>query len=333
MDNNLYILCKQPNITLTRCHIVTWDIENGSFYTEYGFEVDRGTLNKIDFQVYIPKLGSNNDIIDLQSNICAHSDNCRLIFNSEILNSPPICGRSELGYNIELTDRLFSFVPISDYNIKSGLLEFSISIDKKQTKQYKQIIYIRFLVKTKKNPFSSIKPAANKKIFNVELRVNERRSIPDIAKKCIQRGAVEVSIEKCYCFHIIPVEYNLDEIDSNKRNIRELESKKFQNYLGPIAVNEKIQLKENSYNILFLKAENLTDYIFKSKFSKERFGLGQFIYSLSTNVIAGILLALVTFNKEQETPKKPFIIYSILIVICISTFLPWNRWYKKIFHK
>lgn len=334
MDNNLFILCKQPDIIITRCHIVTWDINHSNFYTEYGLEIDRKELRNLDFQIYIPNLQSASDVFDLQSNLCDSTNNCRLIFNSEVLNCSAISGQSLLGKNVCLDDREFSIVPYINPKInKDGLFSFTIQIDKNKQKDYKQLLYVRFFVKTKKNPFSNTIKTMSKKIFDIEVRVNEQRTNLQGIKNSINKGAQIVKINKCYCLHIIPVDYNQDTIDTHKKNARIFESNDFQKYLGNIANSEKIQLVENSYDTIFLKSEGSDDYIFKSKFSKERFGLGQFIYSLSTNVIAGLLLAFITYSKAPNTTKLPLIIYSILIVICIFTFLPWNRWYKKIFHK
>ena len=67
MDNSVFILCKQSNVMIERLHICTWDIDDKQFFTEYGFEIARGELKKLNIRDIIINsiIGhSNEDVGD-----------------------------------------------------------------------------------------------------------------------------------------------------------------------------------------------------------------------------------------------------------------------------
>ena len=98
MDNFVYILSKQPKITIERLHICTWSIERNTYFTEYGMEIKRGDLKKIDLQMALPLPQTLTDInfMCLYNNII-NPENCRFIFNAEIKDISPINGQSPFG--------------------------------------------------------------------------------------------------------------------------------------------------------------------------------------------------------------------------------------------
>ena len=64
INNSVYILCKQDGVKITRMHICTWNVKNKISFTEYGFEIDRGTLKKLDLLVALPEINKKEVTID-----------------------------------------------------------------------------------------------------------------------------------------------------------------------------------------------------------------------------------------------------------------------------
>ncbi len=321
MSTSIFILCKQKVASIERLHIVTWDVEKKNYYTEYGMEIKRGSLKSLDIQISIPSLSNKEDIYCLAGNLCNNSQSCRLIFNSDIENFSPINGRVDYGVNIKLKeDRAFTILPLNgDFEISKETMNLKIP---EFSEQCKELIYIRFLVKSSTPPFRLIKKELTRKVINYDLRINECRTAPPSVIELQRKHYTFMSIEKCFCFHIAPISHSIGFLDSKKlKNIRELESKSFEEYLGVIAMKEGIHLSPNHYNIIGCKQEQSVDYSFFMVFYKEYISNRQLAVAVFANILCSLLFALSAFRTERiegvEWYKQLPIEYWFAIVVLI----------------
>lgn len=328
MDNSVFVLCKQDNVDnviIERLHICTWDINNNKHFTEYGFEITRGQLQKLNIAIALPKVQSLNDFRCLCPNV-SDTNNCRFIFNSDIEEIKPITGNPSFGNNISLSnDRKIAILPInSDFiTLDNNILLIDLDIPE----QANPTIYFRFLIKSDSPAFAFSKNEVSKKIINYDIRVNEcRTASPEIAQ-LQQRGYHAMQIKKCFCFHIIPNTYNVEFVNGNKlKTIRSLEQVGFNKYLGDIRNSENISLKEHQYNIVFCKQENLSNYSFFSVYSKDHIGDAQVILALFANILCSLLFAAGGLHSKisntelsywQRVPIEYWIALTILIILTI----------------
>lgn len=321
MNSSIFILCKQKEASIERLHIVTWDIEKKNYYTEYGFEIKRGALKSLDMQISIPLLSNKEDIFCLASNLSNNPQSCRFIFNSDIENNSPINGSVDYGVNVKFKDgREITILPLNgEFEISEETMSLKIP---EFSEQCKELIYIRFLVKSSSPPFRLINKELTRKVINYDLRINECRTAPSSVIDLQRKHYFFMSIEKCFCFHIAPISHSIGFLDSKKlKNIRELESKSFEQYLGNIATQEGIKLSSNHYNIIFCKQEKSVDYSFFMVFYKEYISNKQLAVAVFANILCSLLFALSAFRtkriKEIEWYKQIPMEYCFAIVILI----------------
>ncbi len=323
MDNSVFILCKQSNVMIERLHICTWDIDDKQFFTEYGFEIARGELKKLNIAIDLPAIRDINDFKCLSQNV-SEINNCRFIFNSDIEEVKPINGNPRFGNNITLAnDRKIAILPIQmDYVSLSGnILQIELDIPE----QSYNIIYFRFLIKSKKTAFAYIRKEISKKIINYDVRINECRTASSEVCNLQTKGYLTMPIQRCFCFHIIPNTYNIAFVNSNKlKTIRGLELVGFNQYLGEIKNSENISLKEHQYNIVFCKQEKLSNYSFFSVYSKDYIGDVQVILALSANILCSLLFAAGGLHSKcsnlelsywERIPIEYWIAFVILILL------------------
>lgn len=324
MGNSVFVLCKQDNnVIVERLHICTWDINNNKHFTEYGFEIIRGPLRKLNIAIALPELKSLNDFRCLCSNV-SDTNNCRFIFNSDIEEIKPINGNPTFGNNISLSnDRKIAILPINPdlIALKNNILQIELEINE----QANETIYFRFLIKSDNPAFAFSKNTVSKKIINYDIRVNEcRTASPEIAR-LQQKGYNAMQIKKCFCFHIIPNTYNVEFVNSNKlKTIRSLEQVGFNKYLGDLKDSEGISLNEHQYNIVFCKQESLSNYSFFSVYSKDHIGDAQVILALFANILCSLLFAAGNLHSKvsnteipylQRVPAEYWIASAVLIVL------------------
>lgn len=306
INNSVYILCKQDGVKITRMHICTWNVKNQISFTEYGFEIDRGTLKKLDLLVALPEINKKEDLRCLYRNV-SDTKNCRFIFNSDIEFTRPINGNAEFGVNISLLgDREIAILPID--SDKVILENKNLKLELEIPEQAKKIIYIRFLVESNIPAFAYVKNEISKRIITYDVRVNECRTASKDVIKEQKQGYKILHIDNCFCFHIVPSTYNIDFINGNKlKTIRSLEIPEFKNYLGDIEKDEKLTLKENQFNIIFCKQENKDNYSFFSTYSEEYIGNAQLTLALGANILCSLLFASGGLQKRTNDLESPFI--------------------------
>lgn len=314
MDNFVYVLSKQQNVSLERLHICTWTIEKDVYFTEYGLEINKEKLKKLDFQIALPlpQTLDNSNFICLYKNII-DQENCRFIFNAGINDISPINGQSAFGTRLEfVNDRKITALPLElndNVTLDNNSRTLHITIDTSD-EQITDTIYIRFLIKTTEPAFSYEKKEITRRIITNEVRVNECRTASDVVVRLQKNSYCPVQINKCFCFHIVPNSYSIDFIDDKKlKTIRSLEAVGFNNYLGSIKNKFDLSLKEHDYNIVFCKQEkspndNLTSYSFFSRYSKEYIGNIQVGLAITVNILCGLLIA--SGGLHQTDYSAPF---------------------------
>ena len=309
MDNFLYILSKQ-SLVIERLHICTWSIDKKSYFTEYGLEIKRADLKKIELQIALPlpKQLDETNFKCLYNNII-DSENCRFIFNAEIKAISPINGQISFGTRIEFNnDRKITALPL-DFSdnvlIDKDTNTLGITIDVSDT-QISETIYVRFLIKTDQPAFAYEKKEVTRRIITHEIRVNECRTASNSVIRLQKKSYKPVSINKCFFFNIIPSTYGIDFIDSTKlKSIRGLEAMGFNRYLDSLKKEFDLSLSEHKYNIIFCKQENKdgspTHYSFFSRYSKEYIGNVQIGVAISINILCGLLFAAGSLHEVDMT--------------------------------
>lgn len=343
MDNYVYILSKQQNLIIERLHICTWSIERNTYFTEYGMEIKRGELKKIDLQIALPL----PEKLDTTTFKCLYDniidpENCRFIFNAEIKDISPINGQSPFGTRIEFTnDRKITALPLDlldNVKIDKDTNTLSLTIDITND-QISETVYVRFLVKTEKPAFAYEKKEVTRRIITNEVRVNECRTASASVIKLQKKSYKPVAINKCFCFNIIPNTYSIDFIDDTKlKTIRGLEAVGFSRYLDSLKTEFNLSLKEHEYNIVFCKQENKEDkpihYSFFSRYSKEYIGNIQIGVAVAVNILCGLLFATGSLHKIDTTMPflqrivwEYYVAFAILIVLII--YLLYCRFLRK----
>ena len=344
MDNFVYILSKQPNLIIERLHICTWTIERNTYFTEYGLEIHRGDLKKIELQMALPLPEQLNkyNFKCLYNNII-DTENCRFIFNAEIKDISPINGQTPFGTRIDFNnDRKITALPIElldNVKIDESTKTLSLSIDT-SNEQISDTIYVRFLIKTEQSAFAYEKKEVTRMIITNEVRVNECRTASESVIKLQKKTYKPVVINRCFCFNIIPNSYSIDFIDDTKlKTIRGLEAVGFSRYLDSLKTEFNLSLKEHEYNIVFCKQENKENkpihYSFFTRYSKEYIGNIQIGIAVAVNIFCSLLFAAGSLHKVamdvpywQRIVWEYYVAFAILIALII--YLLYCRFWKKI---
>lgn len=330
MNRNISILSKTEGVSIERLHVVTWDIKSKNYYTEYGLEINRGSVkpDELVLKLSLPCLPSNSeDIISLDKNL-SDLENCRFIFNSDVGQVTPIGSGGVSGNIVAFKGgREITILSSRSMEISKDILEIKISnLESIEGK----VVYLRFLVKSTQASFQTKKNELSRRMINYDVRVNESRTASEGVKQLQKDGFSFMSVKSCFCLHIIPVEYSMGVIDSTKlKEIRELESKAFEKYLGEIADEEGIELKPSSYNIVFYKQGDRENYSFFSVFYEETLTNMQLGIAIAVNIISASLFASyefrTTINPSLAWTQTPWeYLVALFLVMCALVWLAWN---------
>lgn len=322
MNRNISILSKTNEVSIERLHIVTWDIKSKNYYTEYGLEINRGSVvaDELVLKLSLPCLPSNSkDVISLDKNL-SDLENCRFIFNSDVRQVTPIGSGGVSGNTVTFEgDRKITILSSLDMKISKDILEINIS----NLESIGEVVYVRFLVKSSQAPFQTKKNELSRRMINYDVRVNESRTASEDVKLLQKDRFSFVSVKSCFCLHIIPVEYSMGVIDSTKlKEMRELESKAFEKYLGEIAHEERIALKPSCYNIVFYKQGDRENYSFFSVFYEETLTNTQLGIAIAVNIASTSLFAFYELrtkvNPELKLNQTPWEYWIALFVILFA---------------
>jgi len=343
MNNSFFILSKQ-NLTIERFHICTWDIENTPSFLEIGIEFTINDISQVtkdtpqptvDFKFVAPFIKKTDEVLCLASNLLSDPDNCKFIFNDTIESLSPISGDNRNGAIINFTTRNKLIVLPFDNNPSTNdngqIVTFKINIP--QTIISEGSFYIRFLIKSTLKTLSRERKNISHKTYTYDVKLNEKRNLPDNVHKIIKANYSLQEIKQCFCLHVVPNSFNISFINENKlKNIRELEVAAFIKYLSSKIPKLK-KLKEGKYIIIFNKDNNKNDsYSFFTTFSEEILGINLIIFTLFANIFCGLLFAISSWRMSlvdkifslKNIPLEYWIVLAILFFLLILLFKPYR---------
>lgn len=298
-------------------------------------EIKRDSVesDELVLKLSLPCLPSNSeDVISLDKNL-SDLENCRFIFNSDVRQVAPIGSGGVSGNTVTFEgDKKITILSSQDMKISKDVLEIKIS----NLKSIQGGVYLRFLVKSSQAPFQTKKNEISRRMINYDVRVNESRTASEGVKQLQKDGFSFMSVKSCFCLHIIPVEYSMGVIDSTKlKEMRELESKAFEKYLGEIAHKEGIKLKPSYYNIVFYKQGGRGNYSFFSVFYEETLTNTQLGIAIAVNIASTSLFAFYELrtkvNPDLKLDQIPLEYWIALFVIASALGgLVWNVMKSKV---
>ncbi|HJA56684.1 MAG TPA: hypothetical protein H9951_15155 [Candidatus Bacteroides intestinigallinarum] len=312
MENTYFILSNTP-VIIDRLHICTWDFKGGTEGAiEIGLEFshDFDSSKDIKFALALPFLNENDKVECLMPQLIL-SENSRFIFNDKIMSIEPIKGNERYGATLKFENRNpLKVIPLKGIEQRKGLFSFtakSISAGQRH--------YIRFYIKKAMKDFATIKRGIAKTSFIYDIKINERRNLPDYLNELLDNKQMEIcgNIKQGFCFHVIPSSFNIAYLNSeNLKNIRILESDAFNRYLNP-----KRPLKNNEYIIIFNKIThtNNSSYTFFSIFEKEIIGNKQILLAIGANILCSLLLEAYSLYTANPKWYIPFGIFSTILII------------------
>lgn len=342
MENSFFVFTDKINpVQLERFHICSWEFDNNSSLVEFGFEISKDSIkdNVLKISLFIPWVEKSCETKDLYEKLSV-PENSRFIFNDSVARTDSLDGgRNKSGVIHKFSGRnelciLPAKIEIMDGNLVSATLNLQHYLN--YNRDSKPNIYFRFWIKPSVPYISMRKKGISKSTIIYDIKVNERRNIPDDkVSYFIDKELCE--IKNCFSFNILPNKYDVVFFDnSSLKNVRTLEYDSFNKYLGDKRV------KKDELIVVFNKKQNSESFSFFSIYSMERIGTGQFALAILISIICGILLFLPSYRKTftpeisllQVWAKLPFEIYlalAIAFVLILFFIWPWiTNGYAKI---
>ncbi|MCD2421250.1 hypothetical protein LQ567_00645 [Niabella pedocola] len=325
MDNSFFIFTDATTnnpVVIERAHVCLWEFKNNSTLVEFGFEIYKNSLpqDQLIINVFIPWLSKSTGEKDLYEKL-SNSENSRFIFNDSIKQTQSLDGgRNKLGVIHDFANRdHLCILPVSITRKQNDILELTINLQHYRTSESNANIYFRFSIAPQMPTISMHKKGISKSTIVYDIKVNERRNIPDqMIDLFSQKNFCE--IKACFCFFIIPNDYDIVFFENDSlKSVRTLEYEAFTKYLGDKRV------KNDELIVVFNKKKDSESFSFFSIYTKERIGPGQYILAILINMISGILLFLPSFRAgiNNKTPiwKQTPIELLIAMLIAIGTLL------------
>jgi hypothetical protein len=326
MENAFFIFTEQNNeIQIERFHICSWEFSNHSSLVEFGFEISKETIKKdtLIISLFIPWVIQSSKNKDLYEKLST-AENSRFIFNDSISST------KYLNTNSNNTGIIHTFSNRDNLCILPATISINedqilaVSIDLKAydelPKESRPNVYFRFWVEPSIPFISTRKRGISKSTVIYDIKVNERRNIPEERARFFEKKAF-CKINVCFCFTIIPNKYEIVFLDnSTLKTVRTLEYESFNRYL------DDKRMKKDELLVVFNKKHDLESFSFFSIYSLERIGTGQFALAFLINIICGVLIFLPgfrnSFNPElsniQVWAKLPFEIILALSLACLT---------------
>ncbi|HOY04118.1 MAG TPA: hypothetical protein PLO67_01875 [Saprospiraceae bacterium] len=340
MENSFFILSdKDTPIKIERFHICTWEFNDNSSLIEFGFEIDKNSINsnKLSLSIHIPWVSKACEIKDLYERLSS-SENSRFIFNDSIIGSDYLDGgMNKSGVIHRFSDRKnLCIVPVGINKDMEGIISLNVDLQHyfDLDPASKPNIYFRFWIKPNFSFISIRKKGISKSTIIYDIKINEKRNISDDMIKYFSNKYL-CEIKSCFSFNILPNKYDIVFFDSaSLRNVRTLEYESFNKYLGDRRV------KKDELIVIFNKKDKLDSFSFFSIYSKERIGPGQFALAVLINIICGILLFIPAYRKTfipeislsqvwLKLPVEIFIAFGIIIISIIYFIWPTFTWPQK----
>lgn len=333
MDNSFFIYTEKGKpVQIERFHICTWEFNNDSSLVEFGFEVAKESItsNQLSISVYIPWFTKTCEVMDLYDKLSI-GENSRFIFNDSIIGTSPLDGgRNKLGVIYKFSDRNeLCVIPVTIDKTSDKLITATINLQSyvDYNSAEKPNVYFRFWIKPKIPYISMRKKGISKSTIIYDIKVNERRNIPD-DKVVFFSDKEFCKIKSCFSFNILPNKYDIVFFDnSSLKNVRTLEYDSFNKYLGDKRV------KKDELIVVFNKKQNSESFSFFSIYSKERIGPGQFALAILINIVCGVLLFIPAYRKTfvpeisllnvwKALPNEIYIALGIALATLIYFTLP-----------
>lgn len=300
MDNSLFIYSdKGKTLKIERFHICTWEFNNDSSLVEFGFEISKDSIteNTLTISLFIPWATKSCETKDLYEKLRV-AENSRFIFNDSVIRTESLDGgRNILGVIHTFSARNELCILPVDIKINEDKI-ITVVLDLQPYREYantsKPNIYFRFWIKPSVPFVSMRKKGIGKSTIIYDIKVNERRNIPD-DRVAYFSGKEFCKIGNCFSFNILPNKYDIVFFDnSSLKNVRTLEFDSFNKYLGDRRV------KKDELIVVFNKKQNSDSFSFFSIYSKERIGPGQFALAILINIICGVLLFIPSYRKAFQ---------------------------------
>jgi hypothetical protein len=342
MDNSFFVFTdKESVIDIERFHICTWEFYNSTSLVEFGMEILKDSLkgDELSISMYIPWFTRECSTKDLYEKLSV-PENSRFIFNDSVSGTDSLDGgKNKLGVIQKFADRKQLCILPLKFDIseeKIVTIKASLKPYNSYTASSKPNIYVRFWIDPKTSHISMRKNGISKSTVIYDIKVNERRNIPDELLSYFDDKQL-CKIGTCFSFNIIPNKYDLVFFDSSSlKNIRTLEYDSFNKYLGDKRV------KKDELIVVFNKKQNSESFSFFSIFSRERIGSGQFALAVLMNIVCGILLFIPSYRKTfspelglitvwKELPFEIYLSFTIALATVVYFVWPWiigKLWYN-----
>lgn len=333
--NNTYFILSNKAIVIERMHICTWDFIGSNAAIEIGLEfMPSPFVKNVEIKLSLPFLKGTDKIKCLMDSLIRDDDNSKFIFNDTIKANKPINGDKRNGAILEFNSRnSLSVLPIKRQDVVDGVCSFTVDNLNQSIKNY-----VRLYVQTTVQNLAVIKRGIARTLYIYDIKVNEKRNLPDHINELINNGFMLCNkINSCFCFHVIPSQYNISYLNTNKlKNIRILESDAFNKYLPNTE-----RMKNDDSLIVFNKSEKAADgtYTFFSEFEKETIGNKQIVLAIGANVLCSLLFGLFSLREKdwekgtkwyEWLPWEYCLAFVVLIVLIGYLFIPWKRISRKL---
>jgi len=334
MENSFFIYTgKEIAIQIERFHICSWEFNNNSSLVEFGFEISKESIknDNLTISIFIPWVEKSCETKDLYDKLSI-ADNSRFIFNDSIFSTDSLDGgRNKSGVIHKFSGRNELCVLPASIKIDEDGKIVTATLNLKPYNEYHQEskpnIYFRFWIKPSVPFISMRKKGVSKSTIIYDIKVNERRNIPD-NKIAYFNNQEFCKIKYCFSFNILPNKYDIVFFDNTSlKNVRTLEYESFNKYLGDKRV------KKDELIVVFNKKQDSESFSFFSIYSMERIGPGQFALAILINIVCGVLLFIPAYRKTfvpeislikvwSVLPSEIFIALSIAIATLIYFILP-----------
>jgi len=326
MDNSFFVFSDAPAghpIEIERAHICTWDFKNDGALVEFGFEISRKSLptdKDLSISVFIPWLAQSEAEEDLYKKLST-TENTRFIFNDSIKSSSSLDGgKNELGviHHFSNRDTPLCILPVTIRKKDINVLELNINLQSYRKQSSEANIYCRISITPPVSAVSMRKEGISKSTIVYDIKVNERRNIPDGMMVYFEHKTF-CKIATCFYFSIIPNEYDIVFIENESlKSVRTLEFDSFRKYIG----DERV--KKDELIVVFNKKNGGESFSFFSIFTKEHIGPDQYILAILVSIVTGVLLFLpgfrVSLNHDVSIFRQiPGELYAAAILVILAS--------------
>lgn len=325
MNNSFFIRSKEvQDVRIVRFHICTWEFRNDTSFVEFGMELDSVSikdLKYLELELYIPWIKFNSAVTDFYTKL-KDSENSRFIFNDSVSSTKSLDGGKNIkGVIHEFIEReKLCLLPVRTI-LKPNQKKVQIRIDLSDYKSNCDCnVYVRIGVDSKNDTIAVKKNGLGESTIIYDIKVNETRNAERFLIEDFKQNN-HCRIDQCFCFHIIPNNYNITFFESEHlRNVRALEFEPFKTYLG------ESRLKKDELIVVFSKKSEKESYSFFSIYSKERIGAIQFAMAILVNIICGFLFVFPSIRKNfsqdlslsqniKAIPPEYYIATSLVVIL------------------